>query len=165
MTNDERDHVRISTASRIFLVTLARTIDARTLADTPYGHTVSFRKILDLVLIHHGHLPALDNERVKERLTHLREILATREPASLATGPVPRPIRPNARSLRRDDTALIEHASLIRALRRLVYTDKILELPAAYRYCEIVGIPTAALSPEGSDGSSGQGVPTGLRPE
>src|SRR5687767_14940138 len=112
MSNDERDHVRISTASRIFLVTLARTIDARAFADTPYGHTVSFREIFDLLLIHHGHLPAADDDRVYQHLTHLRQILATREPASLATGPIPRPIRPNMR-VRRDSTALVEHASLI----------------------------------------------------
>lgn len=162
MANDERNHVRISTASRMFLVTLARTIDAHTLADPPYGHTVSFREIFDLVLIHHGHLPPADNERVNQHLKHLREILATREPATLAAGPVPRPIRPDMR-VRRDSTALVEHASVIRALRRLVYTDKIVELSAAYRYCEIVGIPTAALSPD--DGSGGQGVSAGLRPE
>lgn len=151
MTSDERDHVRISTASRVFLVTLARTIDARTLADTRHGHTMSFREIFDLVLIHHGHLPAVDNERVNRRLAHLREILTTSEPASLATGPVPRPIRPTMRQPRRDDTALVEHASLIRALRRLVYTDKILELAAAYRYCEILGIPAAALTTDATE--------------
>lgn len=155
MPHDERDHVRISTATRVFLITLARTIDARTLAGTPHGRTMSFREIFDLVLIHHGHLPASDNTRVNERLTHLRDILATHEPASLATGPVPRPIRPNA-SLRRNDTALVEHSALVRALRRLVYTDKILELPAAYRYCELVGIPTAAIGPEDHDAVGGQ---------
>lgn len=52
-------------------------------------------------------------------------------PASLATGPVPRPVRPNMRA-RRDSPALVKHASLIRAMRRLVYTDKILNFAAAY---------------------------------
>lgn len=158
MMPNERDHVRISTASRVFLVTLARTIDARMIADTPYGHTVSFREIFDLVLIHHGHLPPANNERVERHLTHLREILATQEPPSLGAGPVPRPIRRNMRT-RHDTTALVEHATLVRAIRRLVFTDKILELPAAYRYCELVGIPPSAIDPETSDGQGAQPRP------
>lgn len=30
---------------------------------------------------------------------------------------------------------------LARALRRLVYTDKLLTIEEAYRYCDIVGLP------------------------
>ena len=34
---------------------------------------------------------------------------------------------------------------LVRALRRLVYTDKLLTLEQAHRYCDLVGIPRRLL--------------------
>jgi hypothetical protein len=34
---------------------------------------------------------------------------------------------------------------LARALRRLVFTDKLLTLEQAYRYCDLAGIPRRAL--------------------
>lgn len=34
---------------------------------------------------------------------------------------------------------------LARALRRLVYTDKLLTLEQAHRYCDLAGIPRRAL--------------------
>lgn len=38
------------------------------------------------------------------------------------------------------------HEELARALRRLVYTDKLLTLEQAHRYCDIVGIPRRVLA-------------------
>lgn len=34
---------------------------------------------------------------------------------------------------------------LARALRRLVYTDKLLTIEQAYRYCDIAGLPRRVL--------------------
>lgn len=36
---------------------------------------------------------------------------------------------------------MTEQAELVRILRRLVHTDRLLSLEAAWRYCDIVGIP------------------------
>lgn len=40
-------------------------------------------------------------------------------------------------------------AAIVRALRRAVYTDKMLSLEAAWRYLDLHGIPREALTPEG----------------
>lgn len=37
------------------------------------------------------------------------------------------------------------HEDLARALRRLVYTDKLLTLEEAHRYCDLTGIPRGML--------------------
>lgn len=42
----------------------------------------------------------------------------------------------------------MDHEPLIRALRRLVYTDRLLSLDAAWAYCDVVGIPRAELDPK-----------------
>lgn len=42
----------------------------------------------------------------------------------------------------------MDAAPLVRALRRLVYTDKILSLEVAWAYCDIVGIARAELDPK-----------------
>lgn len=39
----------------------------------------------------------------------------------------------------------MNHEQLGRALRRLVYTDKLLTVEQAYRYCDIAGIPRRLL--------------------
>lgn len=41
-----------------------------------------------------------------------------------------------------------DHAALGRTLRRLVYTDKILSLADARKYCEIVGLSEDCLAPD-----------------
>ncbi len=38
-----------------------------------------------------------------------------------------------------------DEAALVRALRRLVRTDKLLTIEDAYRYCDLTGIPRRAL--------------------
>lgn len=35
---------------------------------------------------------------------------------------------------------------VVRALRRLVYTDKLLSLEDAFRYCDVAGIPREAIT-------------------
>lgn len=42
----------------------------------------------------------------------------------------------------------VDQTALIRALRRLVYTDKLLPLEMAWAYCDIVGIPRNAVAPK-----------------
>lgn len=41
----------------------------------------------------------------------------------------------------------MERHVLVRALRRLVYTDKLLTLETAWAYCDIVGIPRSEVDP------------------
>jgi hypothetical protein len=41
---------------------------------------------------------------------------------------------------------VIDHATIGRALRRLVYTDKILSLAEARKYCAIVGLSEECLT-------------------
>ena len=146
MSRDEQNHVRVSSTARTFFVTLARTIDARTLSGTAHGHTMTFHEILDLFLAHHGYLPDPADNVGQARFTHLKQILAE-QPTLIARGPVPAPVRPDAR--RRAEASSPDQARLIRALRRLVYTDRILDLQTAKKYCEIAAIPIESLSPEG----------------
>ena len=40
---------------------------------------------------------------------------------------------------------MMESAPAVRALKRLVYTDKLLTLEDAFRYCDIVGLPRASI--------------------
>lgn len=41
---------------------------------------------------------------------------------------------------------MIEPLQVVRALRRLVYTDKLLTLDDAFRYCDVAGIPREAIT-------------------
>lgn len=41
---------------------------------------------------------------------------------------------------------------LTRALRRLVYTDKLLTLEHAYRYCDLIGLPRTTIDEPNSAG-------------
>lgn len=38
-----------------------------------------------------------------------------------------------------------DHAELARALRRAVYTQRLLSLEEAWRYCDLVGLPRTTL--------------------
>ncbi len=44
----------------------------------------------------------------------------------------------------------MEQEALVRALRRLAYTDKLLSLETAWAYCDVVGIPRSAVDPKPS---------------
>lgn len=41
---------------------------------------------------------------------------------------------------------MMESAPVVRALKRLVYTDKLLTMEDAFRYCDVAGIPREAIT-------------------